>query len=107
MPDIAPASPPATPVGTALKAGSGLPRSRGRDMVARLAQLTAREGEVMVRLAAGKNSRAIAGELGLSVKTVAWYRGRVMAKLECSGPFELGRAWEAAVWSNRETTATP
>ncbi|CAO3417855.1 LuxR C-terminal-related transcriptional regulator [Azospirillum endophyticum] len=99
---IEPALPPATPIGTTLKASD----SRVRDMVARLARLTAREVDVMVHLAAGKNSKAIAVDLGLSVKTVAWYRGRLMAKLGCSSPFELGRAWEAAVWNNREKTAT-
>ncbi|WP_162488266.1 LuxR C-terminal-related transcriptional regulator [Azospirillum lipoferum] len=99
---IDPALAVAAPVGTMLKTSD----SRGRDMMARLAQLTVREVDVMVRMVASKSSEAIAVDLGLSVKTVAWYRGRVMAKLGCSGPFELGRAWEAAVWSNREKTAT-
>ena len=106
MSHIEPAMPPAILVGTRLKAGGGPPQSRGWDMVARLAQLTAREVDVMVCLVAGKSPRAIAVDLGISSKTVAWYRGRVMAKLGCSGPFELGRAWEAAVWSTQEKTAT-
>lgn len=106
MSDIAPASPPAAPVGTVPKAEVGASHSRGRDMVARLAQLTAREVDVMVRLVAGKSSRAIAADLGISVKTVECHRARIMEKLGCSGLFELGRAWEAAVWSNQETLVT-
>jgi len=99
---IEPALPPATPIGETPK----MPHSRGRDVVARLAQLTAREVDVMAHLVTGKSSRSIAFDLGISFKTVEWHRGRVMAKLGCSGPFELGRAWEAAVLSNRELTAT-
>lgn len=98
---IEPALAPDTPIGTTQK----MPRSRGRDVVARLAQLTAREVDVMAHLVTGKGSRAIAFDLGISFKTVEWHRGRVMEKLGCSSPFELGRAWEAAVWSNREKTA--
>lgn len=99
------AVPPDIQVGATLTAGSGAYHSRGRDVVARLAQLTAREVDVMAHLVTGKSSRAIAFDLGISVKTVEWHRGRVMAKLGCSSPFELGRAWEAAVWSIREKTA--
>lgn len=99
---IEPGLPPATPIGTTQK----MPHSRGRDVVARLAQLTAREVDVVAHLITGKSSKAIAFDLGISFKTVEWHRGRVMAKLGCSNPFELGRAWEAAVWSNREKTAT-
>lgn len=106
MSDIAPASPSASPVGTVPKAGGGASHSRGRDMVARLAQLTAREIDVMVRLVAGKSSRAIAADLGISVKTVECHRAHIMEKLECSGLFELGRAWEAAVWSSQEMMVT-
>ena len=43
MSDIEPASPPATPVGAVPKADVGASHSRGRAMVARFAQLTARE----------------------------------------------------------------
>jgi FixJ family two-component response regulator len=74
--------------------------------MARLAQLTAREVDVLARLVAGRNSRTIAADLGLSVKTVECYRARIMEKLGCSGLFELGRAWGAAVWSNQGTRLT-
>lgn len=106
MSDIEPASPPATLVGAVPKAEVGASQSRGRAMVARLAQLTAREVDVLVRLVAGKSSRAIAADLGISVKTVEFHRARIMERLECSGLFALGRAWEAAVWSSQETMAT-
>lgn len=106
MSSIKPALQPTSPAGMTLKAAAAPPHSPGRDVVARLAQLTAREVDVMARLVAGQSSRAIAVDLGISSKTVAWHRGRVMTKLGCSSLFELGRAWEAAVWSNREKTAT-
>ncbi|WP_049976131.1 response regulator transcription factor [Azospirillum sp. B506] len=97
--------PPATPVGTALKAEVRASHSRGRDMVGRLAQLTAREVDVMVCLVAGKSTKVIARDLGISFKTVECHRARIMEKLGCSGLFELGRAWEAAVWSSRDKPA--
>ncbi|MBP2307493.1 hypothetical protein GBZ48_22060 [Azospirillum melinis] len=75
-------------------------------MMGRLAQLTAREGDVLTRLVAGTSTRAIAADLGLSAKTVECHRSGSMETLGCSGLFELGRAWEAAAGSNREATAT-
>lgn len=106
MSSIEPALPSAVRSGTALTADDRASQSRGRDMVARLAQLTAREVDVLVRLVAGKSSRDTAPDLGISVKTVEFHRARIMEKLGCSGLFALGRAWEAAVWSNQETTVT-
>ncbi|WP_109449236.1 LuxR C-terminal-related transcriptional regulator [Azospirillum sp. TSH64] len=100
MPCIEPSTRLRTPVGTALEADVGASQSRGRDMMARLGRLTAREVDVLVRLVAGKSSKAIAADLGISFKTVECHRARVMEKLGCSGLFELGRAWEAAVWSS-------
>ena len=44
--------------------------------------LTPRERQVLKLVAAGKSSPEIAGELGLSVKTIEGHRGRLMAKLE-------------------------
>lgn len=106
MSDIESALPSAIRFGTVLTAEGRASQSRGRDIVARLAQLTAREVEVLVELVAGKSSRAIAPDLGISVKTVECHRARIMEKLGCSGLFEFGRAWEAAVWSNQETRVT-
>lgn len=106
MSQIEPALPPAVRFGTVLTADGRASQSRGRDMVARLGQLTAREVDVLGCLVACKSSRAIASDLGIGVKTVECYRARIMEKLGCSGLFELGRAWEAAAWSNQETTVT-
>ena len=48
---------------------------------ARLANLTEREHEVMLRVAAGKLNKVIADELHVSVRTVEVHRARVCAKL--------------------------
>ena len=48
---------------------------------ARLASLTEREREVMLRVAAGKLNKVIADELHVSVRTVEVHRARVYAKL--------------------------
>lgn len=49
---------------------------------ARLASLTQREREILDRVVAGKRNKAIADELGISVKTVEIHRGRVMEKMQ-------------------------
>ncbi len=55
-----------------------LERERQRS---RLDQLTAREREVLVRVASGRTNREIAEEFGISPRTVETHRERVMAKL--------------------------
>jgi DNA-binding NarL/FixJ family response regulator len=45
------------------------------------ASLTQREREVLGLLAQGRRTKEIAGELGISPKTVETYRGRIMLKL--------------------------
>lgn len=47
-----------------------------------LAELTAREREVLERVIDGRHNREIAGELGISVRTVEVYKARMMAKLQ-------------------------
>jgi two-component system, LuxR family, response regulator FixJ len=47
----------------------------------RVAALSAREREVLEALAAGKTTKLIAHELGLSVRTVEGHRGNLMARL--------------------------
>ncbi|WP_079227660.1 response regulator transcription factor [Pseudomonas putida] len=56
---------------------------------ARLDALTPRERDVFVPLAQGLNNREIAERLGISVKTVDLYRGRVMKRLQARSLAEL------------------
>jgi FixJ family two-component response regulator len=56
---------------------------------ARLDALTPRERDVFVPLAQGLNNREIAERLGISVKTVDLYRGRVMKRLQAQSLAEL------------------
>jgi RNA polymerase sigma factor (sigma-70 family) len=53
-------------------------RETSRD---RLEQLTPREKEVLVRVAAGRTSREIAEEFGISHRTVETHRESIMRKL--------------------------
>jgi two-component system response regulator DctR len=55
--------------------------AREQERSARMASLTAREREVMRRLAAGKMNKVIADELGIAIRTVEVARARVFAKL--------------------------
>ena len=52
-----------------------------RERAARLASLTGREREVMLRVAAGRMNKVIADELHIAVRTVEVTRARVFAKL--------------------------
>ncbi|GHS81309.1 DNA-binding response regulator [Pseudomonas sp. PAGU 2196] len=56
---------------------------------ARVDGLTPRERDVFVPLAQGLNNREIAERLGVSVKTVDLYRGRVMKRLQAGSLAEL------------------
>jgi two-component system, NarL family, invasion response regulator UvrY len=51
--------------------------------------LSDREYQVMRMIAAGKPTRQIAEELGLSVKTVGTYRARIFEKMRMRSPAEL------------------
>ncbi len=51
------------------------------ERAARIASLTERERDIMLRVAAGKLNKIIADELHLSVRTVEVHRARVYAKL--------------------------
>jgi len=55
--------------------------ARDRERAARLASLTGREREVMLRVAAGRMNKVIADELHIAVRTVEVTRARVFAKL--------------------------
>ncbi|HHJ1299725.1 response regulator transcription factor [Pseudomonas sp. SWRI59] len=56
---------------------------------ARIDGLTPRERDVFVPLAQGLSNREIAVQLGVSVKTVDLYRGRVMKRLQAGSLAEL------------------
>ena len=56
-----------------------------------LAELTAREREILALIAAGLTSREAAERLVVSIRTVEWHRARVQAKLGVSGRSELTR----------------
>lgn len=66
-------------------------RRRLAERDARLARLTRREREVMDLMLEGKTSRAIAGQMGLSVRTVEGYRAAVMKKMQAGNLLELIR----------------
>jgi two-component system response regulator FixJ len=57
----------------------------------RAAQLSQREREVMDLVVAGHSSPVIAGELGISVRTVESHRARVMEKMGAGGLADLVR----------------
>lgn len=71
-------------------------RDRSRDAVRRLALLSRRESEVLELIVEGKQSKTIAWELGISIKTVEVHRARIMEKTGCRSIVGLGRLWEAA-----------
>ncbi len=64
-------------------------RAAGDTRGALLAALTAREQEVMHRVAAGKLNKIIADEMNVSMRTVEVYRARVYAKLAVRSSAEL------------------
>jgi RNA polymerase sigma factor (sigma-70 family) len=63
-----------------------------RDVISsRKAKLTPRESEVMELVVAGKRSKEIAAELGISVGTVEIHRARIMRKMGAESVVELVR----------------
>lgn len=58
---------------------------------ARLAELTPREREVMDLVVQGSPNKAVAGVLGISVRTVEIHRARVMEKMAANNLSELVR----------------
>jgi RNA polymerase sigma factor (sigma-70 family) len=61
------------------------------DTVHSLKSLSRRERQVLKLVAAGLGNRAIAEELGISIKTVESHRGRVMAKMRVESVAQLVR----------------
>ena len=71
-------------------------RRRVSDARGRLEMLTPREREVLEGVVAGRLNKQIAGDLGISEKTVKVHRARVMEKLDASSVAELVRLTERA-----------
>jgi two-component system response regulator FixJ len=55
-----------------------------REAARRIAQLSARETEVLRGLLAGESNKQLAGRLGLSLRTVEMHRGNMMERLGAS-----------------------
>ena len=66
-------------------------KQRKRMNAQRIAQLTARELEVLGRISAGRLNKQIAGDLGISIKTVEAHRANIMAKLQANTVADLMR----------------
>lgn len=71
-------------------------RQRVSEARGRLETLTPREREVLDGVVAGRLNKQIAGDLGISEKTVKVHRARVMEKLDASSVAELVRLTERA-----------
>ena len=75
--------------------------AQGRDAECRDARecfgsLTAREREVLAGMLRGRLNKQIAGDLGISIKTVKVHRGRVMHKMQVRSVAQLVRLCEQA-----------
>lgn len=65
----------------AVEASSYVDNARAAEREARLASLSDRERDIMVRVAAGKLNKVIADELHIAIRTVEVHRARVFSKL--------------------------
>lgn len=64
---------------------------RKRMNVQLISRLTARELEVLGRISAGRLNKQIAGDLGISIKTVEAHRANIMAKVNANTVADLMR----------------
>lgn len=73
----------------AVEAAAHRQDAQAGERAARLASLTDRERDVMLRVAAGKLNKVIGDELHIAVRTVEVHRARVFAKLGVRSAAEL------------------
>ncbi len=64
-------------------------RERKGEIEAKASLLTTRQQEIMNLLAKGKNSKAVAYELGINQKTVDFHRANILEKMETDSVVEL------------------
>jgi two-component system response regulator FixJ len=79
------------------------------EITAHLARLTPRQREVLEQLLAGKTSKMIAGELGLSVKTVDVHRMQIMTRLNATSLAHLFHLMSLATdttWRERAASSS-
>ncbi len=81
-------------------------QARSAECGVRLARITPREREVMLRVAAGKLNKIIADELNVAVRTVEVHRARVFAKLGVRSAAELA-TWLAQNTPSNTASNTP
>jgi two-component system response regulator FixJ len=67
-------------------------RARQAHWATRIAMLTEREHAVLRCIIEGKQNKLIAGELGISVKTVEFHRSKLMEKMQVDSVAELVQA---------------
>jgi FixJ family two-component response regulator len=65
-------------------------RDEERDLLSRIASLSAVERKVFDQVASGKLNKQIAYDLGIAERTVKLHRSNLMAKLGADSPAELG-----------------
>ncbi|MEK8085035.1 response regulator [Aquabacterium sp. A3] len=80
----------------AVEASSYAENARAAEREARLASLSEREREIMLRVAAGKLNKVIADELHIAIRTVEVHRARVFSKLGVRSAAELAGLLAAA-----------
>ena len=75
----------------ALDQRNRLNKAHQNELRDRLSRLTAREREVLDRVTGGMANKAVASELGISVKTVEAFRAKIMEKMKANSLAELVR----------------
>ena len=71
--------------------GAARPALSGDEILARVARLTGREREVLGLLVNGQSNKMMARTLGISPRTVEFYRARIMDKMRTRNVTELVR----------------